>query len=80
MVDITETVPMVLIAIVSLTAILIFFLLPMLFEVFIGRNFCKFLGFSAIAYAKENSLLIGLLESFGITEAGINFSCNMLPF
>jgi hypothetical protein len=65
------TIVIVLLVLVILVAA---FILPILFDVFIGRGICKFMGSMIITAWLGESL------SAGPTIAGIHAGCDLLPF
>jgi hypothetical protein len=64
----------ILIAIVVVVILLTIFIFPMLFDIFIGRGVCKFMGNSLAQVVAGSSIF-----SF-INEAAVNTLCDLLPF
>ena len=62
-------------AIIVITILVVFFVLPIIFNAFIGRSVCKIVGGIFVNIFFNSGPLTGLL-----TQAGVNTGCDLLPF
>ena len=70
----------ILIGFVVITILVSFFILPMIFEIFIGRGVCKFIGHIIVEGFLRSSITGGPSVTAGPTHAGVDTLCEFLPF
>ena len=72
--EITKTTAIIIISVLVLVVVITVFILPMMFNLFIGRGFCTFLG----SYFLK--LLLGDSVFLGLSAGGIGVACSVIPF
>ena len=65
----------IIIAIIVITILAVFFILPIILNAFIGRTTCKIVGMIIVEIFFKSGPFTGLL-----TQAGVNVGCDLLPF
>lgn len=74
MTDVEKIVPYLIIAVAAFAVLVIVFIFPIFYDIFIGRGVCKFVGLYLMKAILSTSIITG------ITEAGITAFCNTIPF
>jgi hypothetical protein len=69
--EITKPVLMLIVILVAVGILAVVFIAPMLYDLFVGRNYCKYLGNTFVQLFLGNSILNGP------TQGGVSAGCDV---